>query len=125
MTIGTYTALVNANVTEKPNKKKMYKEIYTTLVKPQYKRTEKTIKTEIDFETIILNWLNSNAGLRIVSVHQTLIDSIIAVIADGYANNLSVIDITRNLQNKFGWYKSQALKLQELKQQPQRITQLL
>ena len=32
MTIGTYTALVNSNVNGKPNKK-MYKEIYTTLVK--------------------------------------------------------------------------------------------
>lgn len=108
MTVGTYEALVNANVTEKQIKE-MYKEIYTTLIKPQYKRS--LIKAEIDFETIILNWLNSNAGLRIVSVHQTLIDSIIAVIADGYANNLSVADITRNLQNKFGWYKAQALRI--------------
>ena len=108
MTIGTYTALVNSNVTESQIKK-MYFEIYNTLVKPQYKRS--LIKAEIDFETIILNWLNSNAGLRIVSVHQTLIDSIISVIADGYANNLSVADITRNLQNKFGWYKAQALRI--------------
>lgn len=108
MTIGTYTALVNSNVTEKQIKE-MYKEIYTTLIKPQYKRS--LIKAEIDFETIIVNWLNSNAGLRIVSVHQTLIDSIISVIADGYANNLSVADITRNLQNKFGWYKAQALRI--------------
>lgn len=108
MTVGTYEALVNANVTEKQIKE-MYKEIYTTLIKPQYKRS--LIKAEIDFETIIVNWLNSNAGLRIVSVHQTLIDSIIAVISDGYANNLSIIDITRNLQNKFGWYKAQALRI--------------
>lgn len=108
MTIGTYTALVNSNVTESQIKK-MYFEIYNTLVKPQYKRS--LIKAEIDFETIIVNWLNSNAGLRIVSVHQTLIDSIISVIADGYANNLSVADITRNLQNKFGWYKAQALRI--------------
>ena len=108
MTIGTYTALVNSNVTESQIKK-MYFEIYNTLVKPQYKRS--LIKAEIDFETIIVNWLNSNAGLRIVSVHQTLIDSIIAVIADGYANNLSVAEITRNLQNRFGWYKAQALRI--------------
>ena len=108
MTIGTYTALVNSNVTESQIKK-MYFEIYNTLVKPQYKRS--LIKSEIDFETIILNWLNSNAGLRIVSVHQTLIDSIISVIADGYTNNLSVAEITRNLQNRFGWYKMQALRI--------------
>lgn len=110
MTIGTYQALVNANVTEKEIKE-MYKEMYTTLIKPQYKRTEKAIKAKIDFETIIANWLNSTAGLRIVSVHQTLIDSIIGVIQQGYNDNISVAEITRNLQNKFGWYKAQALRI--------------
>jgi uncharacterized protein with gpF-like domain len=89
----------------------MYKEIYTTLGNPQYKRIKRSIKVELDFETIIANWLNSNMGLRIVSVHQTLIDAIVAVIANGYENNLSVADITRNLQNKFGWYKYQALRI--------------
>ena len=106
----TYEALIYGNVTE-AQIKEMYKEIYTILIEPQYKRTERQIKADIDFETIILNWLNSNAGLRIVSVHQTLIESIIKVIADGYDNNLSVADITRNLQNKFGWYKSQAIRI--------------
>lgn len=105
-----YGILVNLNVKE-IQIKKMYKEIYIALIKPQYKWIEKTLKADIDFETIILNWLNSNAGLRIVSVHQTLIDSIINVIADGYENNLSVAEITRNLQNKFGWYKAQALRI--------------
>ncbi len=37
--------------------------------------------------------------------------SIIKVIADGYENNLSVAEITRNLQNKFGWFKAQALRI--------------
>jgi uncharacterized protein with gpF-like domain len=107
----TYEALINSNVTEKQIKD-MYKEIYTTLGNPQYKRIKRSIKIiELDFETIIANWLNSNMGLRIVSVHQTLIDSIIAVIAKGYEDNISVADITRNLQNKFGWYKYQALRI--------------
>lgn len=106
----TYTALITANVTESQIKE-MYKEIYINLIKPQYKRIERTLKAEIDFETIIANWLNTNAGIRIVSVHQTLIESIIKVIADGYDNNLSVADITRNLQNRFGWYKAQALRI--------------
>jgi uncharacterized protein with gpF-like domain len=110
MTIGTYQALINANITEKEILE-MYKEIYTTLIAPQYKRTEKTIKVDIDFETIIAEWLNSNAGLRIVSVHQTLIDAIIGVIAQGYENNLSVADITRNLQRQIGWFKYQALRI--------------
>lgn len=106
----TYNALIYANVTE--NKiKQMYKEIYITLGKSQYKRIEKSIKADIDFETIISNWLNTNAGLRIVSVHQTLIDSIISVIAKGYEDNISVAEITRNLQRQFGWYKYQALRI--------------
>lgn len=110
MTKGTYTALINANITESQIKE-MYKEIYNTLVKPQYKRTEKQIKAEIDFETIIMQWLNDNAGYRIISVHQTLIDTIVQVIANGYENNISVADITRNLQKQFGWYKAQALRI--------------
>lgn len=89
----------------------MYKEIYTVLVKPQYNRSKRQIKAELDFETIINNWLNNNAGLRIISVHQTLIETIINVIADGYENNLSVEEITRNLQKRFGWYKAQALRI--------------
>lgn len=108
MTQGTYQALIYANVSEQ-DIKEMYLEIYTNLVKPQYKRT--LIKAEIDFEAIITEWLKSNAGLRIVSVQQTLIESIIGVIQQGYNDNLSVADITRNLQNKFGWYKMQALRI--------------
>lgn len=111
MSKGTYSALINSNITESQIKE-MYKELYTTIGKPQYKRAEKTVKKfEVDFETIIIDWLNSNAGYRIVSVHQTLIDSIIAVIDNGYENNLSVADITRNLQRSFGWYKAQALRI--------------
>jgi len=106
----TVNSLIYANVTESQIKE-MYVEIYTTLGKPHLKRIERTLKAEIDFESIISQWLNTNAGLRIVSVHQTLIDSIIAVIQQGYNNNISVADITRNLQNKFGWYKYQALRI--------------
>jgi uncharacterized protein with gpF-like domain len=110
MSKSTYEALIYGNVT-KSQIKKIYEEIYIKLIEPQYKRTAKQIKAEIDFNAIISQWLQSNAGLRIVSVHQTLIDSIIAVIQDGYNNNLSVADITRNLQTRFGWYKAQALRI--------------
>lgn len=106
----TYEFLIYSNVTESQIKE-MYKEIYTTLGNPQYKRIKRSIKAEITFESIIQTWINSNLGYRIVSVHQTLIESIVAVIANGYENNLSVADITRNLQNKFGWYKYQALRI--------------
>lgn len=106
----TYNALIIGNVTE-TQIKTMYVEIYKVLIEPQYKRTQRQLKSEIDFETVIMNWLNTNAGLRIVSVHSTLIDAIIKVIADGYENNLSVAEITRNLQNRFGWFKYQALRI--------------
>jgi len=106
----TYPDLIAGNVTE-AQIKEMYKEIYTNLIEPQYKRTSRQIKAEIDFASIINNWLQINGGVRIVSVHQTLIESIIKVIADGYENNLSIADITRNLQNKFGWFKYQALRI--------------
>jgi uncharacterized protein with gpF-like domain len=108
MSLGTYQALINSNVTI-PEIKQMYKEIYTNLAKPQYNRS--LIKIELDFETILMQWLNDTAGLRIISVHQTLIDSIVSVIAQGYNDNLSVAEITRNLQKSFGWYKAQALRI--------------
>ena len=103
----TYAGLINNNVSERQIKE-MYVDLYHTIGKPQLKRST---KAEIDFESIISQWLNSNAGLRIVSVHSTLIESIIGVIAKGYEDNISVSDITRNLQNKFGWYKAQALRI--------------
>ena len=101
----TFEALVNSNVIESQIKE-MFLEIYTALGKPQYKRSQK-----IDFEMIISQWLNDSAGLRIVSVHQTLIDAIVGVIAKGYEDNISIADITRNLQRQFGWYKWQALRI--------------
>lgn len=106
----TYTSLIYSNVTESQIKQ-MYKEIYTILCEPQYKRTQRQLKAELSFDEVISLWLNSNAGLRIVSVHSTLIEAIIKVIADGYEQNLSVAEITRNLQNKFGWFKAQALRI--------------
>lgn len=106
----TYTDLIAGNISE-AQIKQMYFEIYNALIGAQYKRTARKLKSEIDFEKVINQWLQTNAGLRIVSVHQTLIESIIKVISDGYENNLSVAEITRNLQNKFGWFKAQALRI--------------
>jgi len=110
MSKGTFDYLINANVTIE-QVKTMYNEIYSELGKPHYKRIQKSIKAEIDFDSIISAWLNQNAGLRIVSVHATLIESIVKVIAEGYENNISIAEITRNLQRQFGWYKAQALRI--------------
>lgn len=106
----TYQSLIYGNITES-RIKDIYKEIYTKLCEPQYKRTQRQLKAELNFEIVLNNWLNTNAGLRIVSVHATLIEAIIKVIQDGYDNNLSVAEITRNLQNRFGWFKYQALRI--------------
>ena len=106
----TYKDLIAGNISE-AQIRTMYLEIYNALIGTQYRRTARQLKADIDFERVINQWLQTNAGLRIVSVHQTLIESIIKVIADGYENNLSVADITCNLQNKFGWFKAQALRI--------------
>ena len=106
----TYPDLIAGNVSE-AQIRTMYVEMYNALIGAQYRRTARQLKADIDFERVINQWLQTNAGLRIVSVHQTLIESIIKVIADGYENNLSVAEITRNLQNKFGWFKAQALRI--------------
>jgi hypothetical protein len=106
----TFQSLIYSNVTE-TQIKEMYKEIYVTLGLPQFKRIKKNIKSDIDFASILDLWLNSNAGYRIVSVHSTLIESIIKVISDGYDSNISVAEITRNLQSKFGLFKDQALRI--------------
>lgn len=103
----TFEALVNSNVTVSQIKE-MFIEIYSTIGKPQYKRSQ---KDGIDFETIISQWLTDNAGLRIISVHKGLLEAIVSVIAQGYEDNISVADITRNLQRQFGWYKWQALRI--------------
>jgi uncharacterized protein with gpF-like domain len=106
----TYPELITLNVKE-AQIRAMYVDVYNALIGSQYKRTARQLKSDVDFERVINQWLQTNAGLRIVSVHQTLIESIIKVIADGYENNLSVADITRNLQSKFGWFKAQALRI--------------
>ena len=50
----TYEFLIYSNVTESQIKE-MYKEIYTNLGNPQYKRIKRSIKADITFESIILN----------------------------------------------------------------------
>ena len=110
MSKATYVALIHSNVTESQIKD-MYKEIYLAIGNPQFKRIKRTLKFQLSFEDILLHWLSLNAGDRIVSVQQTLIESIIKVIAQGYEDNLSVAEITYLLQRKFGWFKQQALRI--------------
>ena len=119
----TFEALVNSNVTVSQIKE-MFLEIYTTLGKPQYKRSQ---KDGIDFDFIISQWLNTNAGLRIVSVHQTLIDAIVGVISKVYER----MKKKRVLPKLHVIYKGNSVilnikhyELQEPKQQPQLITLL-
>jgi len=110
MSKATHEALIHGNVTD-GQIKEMYKEIYTTLGEPHYKRMAKAIKLQITFETALLHWLTANGGERITSVHRSLINSIIKVIGEGYDNNLTLDKITRLLRNRFGWYKPQALRI--------------
>ena len=111
----TYKALISSNISIEQITE-MYKELYNELGYTSYKRTLRQINrtkdmTELSFEELIIKFLNEQAGLRIVSVHSSLIDSIISVIAKGYEDNLSVEQITRLLQNQFSWNKIQALRI--------------
>ena len=111
----TYNALIYSNV-QQSQIFDMYKELYATIGYDSYKRTLKEVKrmkdlSDISFEQLITNFLQQSAGLRITSVHASLIQSIIDVIAKGYEDNLSVDQITRLLQRQFSWNRIQALRI--------------
>ena len=62
------------------------------------------------FNELMSLWLQNNAGLNIVSVHSTLIQTILDTITQGYEQNLSVQDISRLLQQQ-GFYRAQSLRI--------------
>lgn len=115
MSKATYEALIYGNV-QREQIVEMYKDLYNTIGYKSYKSTLRQVKlmkdlSELSFEKLVNDFLMNQAGLRITSVHSTLIQSIIDVIATGFENNLSVEQITRLLQNQFNWNKIQALRI--------------
>jgi hypothetical protein len=110
----TYNALIVGNIS-KDKIEKMYNELYLTVGAPIYNSIYKKLKSVKFFNENLFNemmalWLQNNAGLNIVSVHSTLIQTILDTISQGYEQNLSVSDISRLLQQQ-GLYRAQALRI--------------
>jgi len=114
MTPSTAQALILSNITE-DKIKKMYREMYFEIGKPIYLTIGKKLKSVKFFNENLFNelmslWLQNNAGLNIVSVHSTLIQTILDTITQGYEQNLSVADISRLLQQQ-GFYRAQSMRI--------------
>lgn len=114
MSPSTAQALILSNVTE-DKIKKMYREMYFDIGKPIYLTIGKKLKSVKFFNENLFNelmslWLQNNAGLNIISVHSTLVQTILDTIAQGYEQNLSVQDISRLLQQQ-GFYRYQSLRI--------------
>jgi hypothetical protein len=110
----TFEAVVRSNITE-DKIKIMYRELYFTVGKPIFDTIDKKLKrvkffNENLFNELMAIWLQQNAGLNIVSVQSTLIQTILDTITQGYEQNLSVADISRLLQQQ-GFYRAQALRI--------------
>jgi hypothetical protein len=110
----TFEVVVRSNITE-DKIKAMYKELYFTVGKPIYQTIEKKLKrvkffNENLFNELMAIWLQQNAGLNIISVQSTLIQTILNTITQGYEQNLSVADISRLLQQQ-GFYRAQSLRI--------------
>ena len=115
MTALNYTTLIPDNIKLKQIEV-MYKDMYTTVGFPYYKEQSDKLEklkffSENVFNEIISLWLQQNAGQSIVSVHQTLIETVLQIINDGYANNLSTQQIAKALQSDMGLYRYQALRI--------------
>jgi hypothetical protein len=110
----TFEAVVRSNITE-DKIKIMYRELYFTVGKPIFDTIDKKLKrvkffNENLFNELMAIWLQQNAGLNIVSVHSTLIQTILDTITQGYEQNLSVADISRLLQQQ-GFYRAQSMRI--------------
>jgi uncharacterized protein with gpF-like domain len=115
MTPLTFTGLIYSNITKKQIEA-MYLEMYQKIGIISYRETSRQldkIKMFNDnlFNEIMALWLNQNSGVRIVSVRSTLIDEVLKIITQGYANNLSAVEIARYLERTMGYYKNQMIRI--------------
>ena len=120
--LNTYEYLINANITDEQIKK-MFIEIYST-IGLNYgnrinKELEKVQKANILFNDVLLEqillFLSNEGGVKIVSVRNTLIESLILAIKESLKENATVIEIQNaiyNIAKKSGtFYKWQALRI--------------
>lgn len=115
MTKLNYTGLIYSNITQNQFKA-MYLEMYQKIGIISYRETSRQLDKVKMFNDNVFNeimalWLNQNSGVRIVSVHSTLIDEVLKIITQGYANNLSAVEIARYLERTMGYYKNQMIRI--------------
>lgn len=122
VTRSTYELLIIGNITDL-QVKNMFVEIYTKIglnygnkVK---KSLEKDIKSNILFNDVLLEqlllFLSNEGGVKIVSVRETLIESVIEAVKKQLNENATVIDIQNAIYNVVkrsqSFYKWQALRI--------------
>jgi len=120
--VSTWEYLIQANITEQQIKV-MFTEIYSTIGINYGNRInkglEKTKKANVLFNEELLKeillFLSNEGGAKIVSVHSTLIESVIEGIKLQLGVNATVIDIQRAIYNIVSksqtFYKWQALRI--------------
>jgi uncharacterized protein with gpF-like domain len=66
------------------------------------------------FRSSLVEWLNENAGLKITSIRQTLVDFVIKEVSKGFEEGLDVRTIARNIEKivrSRNFYRWQALRI--------------
>jgi len=122
VTRSTYELLISGNITDL-QVKNMFVEIYTTIGLNYGNKVknslEKDIKANILFNDVLLEqlllFLSNEGGIKITSVRETLIESVIEAVKKQLGENATVIDIQNAIYNVVkrsqSFYKWQALRI--------------
>lgn len=122
VTRSTYELLISGNITDL-QVKNMFVEIYTAIGLNYGNKVknslEKDIKSNILFNDVLLEqlllFLSNEGGVKIVSVRETLIESVIEAVKKQLNENATVIDIQNAIYNVVrrsqSFYKWQALRI--------------
>lgn len=119
----TYKALIEFNISQDVFAG-AYIEAYTQIGISHGNRVGRGINKEIKnftpktfaelFKELLIEWLEENAGLRIVTVRQTLINYLIDEIEKGITEGLTIRQVAANMQklvNRRDFYRWQALRI--------------
>jgi uncharacterized protein with gpF-like domain len=122
VTRSTYELLISGNITDL-QVKNMFVDIYTTIGLNYGNKVknslEKDIKANILFNDVLLEqlllFLSNEGGIKITSVRETLIESVIEAVKKQLGENATVIDIQNAIYNVVkrsqSFYKWQALRI--------------
>lgn len=118
-----YASLINVSV-DRNDVFNAYFKIYQRIGLIHGERVGKGINKDIKkfelgrftelFRRSLIQWLNTNAGQRIIIVRQNFIQYLIDIIANGIENNQTIRQIAKDIQNRVdspSFYKWQALRI--------------